>query len=424
MSLRRASSALKCRAFHLTLTGAVKVWYNRLPPLRIRSWPDPKKAFLKQYHSRRKVEAPVQYLQDMRQASNKTMKSYLTRFTDKITYCEKVTDREALSALKGGLNMNTLFWRGAQSKNPGTYDELVEMIRADKSKTSDTPDHAIIDSNRSHSSPTSGQVLASATLNAVPVLTYENAPAKVGPSGGTNNNRRKMKKQTNRPLEGAKFCTFHQLYGHDISKCKDAPRSSDQSNSRSSKKAHYHEHPHRAASPNRESRRQRDQSPRRRETRERSRGESKQRNQAPANGGDTIQEVDTIIRGPHIGGNTRNTQRNYTREMKDPPMITYIVNQSQTNRMAPITFSQEDSQGVYHPHCDVLVVRAIVARNGLKRMLVDNGSLVNILFGSTFDKMQIEHGLVPWPTQYLDSLVIASSHEDESLYLLRWDQHF
>ena len=65
----------------------------------------------------------------MRQAPGETLKSYLARFTDEITYCEQVTDREALSALKGGLNMNTLFWRDVRSKNPSTYDELVEMMR-------------------------------------------------------------------------------------------------------------------------------------------------------------------------------------------------------------------------------------------------------------------------------------------------------
>lgn len=35
----------------------------------------------------------------------------------------------------------------------------------------------------------------------------------------------------------------------------------------------------------------------------------------------------------------------------------------------------------------------MVARNGLKRMLVDNGSSVNILFGTTFDKMVLDHEL-------------------------------
>lgn len=75
MSLRGASPALKCRAFHLTLGGAVEVWYSRLPPLSIRSWPNLKKAFLNQYLSRREGEAPIQRLQDMRQAPGETLKS-------------------------------------------------------------------------------------------------------------------------------------------------------------------------------------------------------------------------------------------------------------------------------------------------------------------------------------------------------------
>lgn len=131
MSLRGVSPTLKCEAFHLTFTGATEVWYSRLPPLSIRSWPDLKKAFLNKYLSQMKGEAPVQRLQDMRQAPGKTQKSYLVRFTDEITYCKQVMDREALSALKGGLNMNTLFWRDVRSKKPDTYDELVEIMRVE-----------------------------------------------------------------------------------------------------------------------------------------------------------------------------------------------------------------------------------------------------------------------------------------------------
>lgn len=38
---------------------------------------------------------------------------------------------------------------------------------------------------------------------------------------------------------------------------------------------------------------------------------------------------------------------------------------------------------MHYPHYDVLVVRGVVTRNGLKRMLIDNESLVNKLFGSS-----------------------------------------
>ncbi|XP_022857368.1 uncharacterized protein LOC111378408 [Olea europaea var. sylvestris] len=284
MTLRGASPALKCRAFHLTLGGVAEVWYNRLPPLSIRSWPDLKKSFLNQYLSHRKGEAPMQRLQDMRQTPGETLKSYLTRFTDEITYCEQVTDREALSALKGGLNMNTLFWRDVRSKHPATYDALVEMMRVEivsremidhrnrAAQGLPPPQRQVGRGPTTHLvtqqwtqvghtvAPTSGQALASATLNAVPVLTYENAPGEAGPSGRADS-KKKKKKWSNRPLERAMFCTFHQLYGHDTSECRDANRRPDRSNPHPSNRSEY---PRRSASPNRRERRHREQSPRRR----------------------------------------------------------------------------------------------------------------------------------------------------------------
>lgn len=36
-----------------------------------------------------------------------------------------------------------------------------------------------------------------------------------------------------------------------------------------------------------------------------------------------------------------------------------------------------------------------MARNGIKKMLVDNGSLVNIIYGATFDKIEVDHELTP-----------------------------
>lgn len=136
--------------------------------------------------------------------------------------------------------------------------------------------------------------------------------------------------------------------------------------------------------------------PRKRKMKNRARGESRQKSSTLTAKGGPICKIDTIIGGPYVRGNTQNAQRNYKREANDPSMTSYFVNRSQVaNRMAPITFSQDDARGVHYPHYDVLVVRAIVAWDGLKHMLVDNESSMNILFRSTVDKMQIKHGLVP-----------------------------
>ena len=54
-----------------------------------------------------------------------------------------------------------------------------------------------------------------------------------------------------------------------------------------------------------------------------------------------------------------------------------------------ITFSDSDLEGCQHPHDDLLVIRAVVANKTIHQVLVDNGSSVDIIFTSAFDKMGI-----------------------------------
>ncbi|KAL2479946.1 Uncharacterized protein Adt_32912 [Abeliophyllum distichum] len=61
-----------------------------------------------------------------------------------------------------------------------------------------------------------------------------------------------------------------------------------------------------------------------------------------------------------------------------------------SKKVDPITFIEEDMRGVHYLYYDALVVRAIVARNGLGRIFVDNGSSVNAIFSSTYEQMNID----------------------------------
>lgn len=65
----------------------------------------------------------------MRQAIGKMLKNYLADFTDEITFCKQIIDKEALLALKESFNMNIMLGRKVGNKNLATYDELVEMLR-------------------------------------------------------------------------------------------------------------------------------------------------------------------------------------------------------------------------------------------------------------------------------------------------------
>jgi hypothetical protein len=53
----------------------------------------------------------------------------------------------------------------------------------------------------------------------------------------------------------------------------------------------------------------------------------------------------------------------------------------------PITFSQEDIKLVTFPHTDAMVIIEHISKWDVTRVLVDNGSQVEILFLSTFEQM-------------------------------------
>ena len=53
----------------------------------------------------------------------------------------------------------------------------------------------------------------------------------------------------------------------------------------------------------------------------------------------------------------------------------------------PITFLETDTNGVCFPQNDMLVVEAVIGNHTVCRMLVDNGSSVDILYSDYLEKM-------------------------------------
>ena len=65
----------------------------------------------------------------------------------------------------------------------------------------------------------------------------------------------------------------------------------------------------------------------------------------------------------------------------------------------PIAFIQEDAQRLHHPHDDALVIIPLVADYTTRRVLMDNGSSVDILYYPTFQNMRInKEWLIPSDT--------------------------
>ncbi|KAL2479824.1 Uncharacterized protein Adt_32790 [Abeliophyllum distichum] len=87
-----------------------------------------------------------------------------------------------------------------------------------------------------------------------------------------------------------------------------------------------------------------------------------------------------------------NSQRNYAKAAREEPLESWQVHGHRLKTLQ-ILFTEEDEAGIHYPHCDALVVRAVVTKNILGRTLVDDRSTMNILFGSAFDQIDVDHEL-------------------------------
>ena len=102
-------------------------------------------------------------------------------------------------------------------------------------------------------------------------------------------------------------------------------------------------------------------------------------------------EIRTIFGRPHFTGQMRGAQNRYVREARDRSLTnTDSLDKWPTKQFRgevdDITFSDRDVCYVHHPHCDALVFTAMVANNNVHRMLVDNGSSIDILYYQAFQR--------------------------------------
>lgn len=55
-----------------------------------------------------------------------------------------------------------------------------------------------------------------------------------------------------------------------------------------------------------------------------------------------------------------------------------------------VTFSKRGARPVHHSHSDAMAIIAQVGNNKVHRVLVDNGSVVNIIFQSALERMGLD----------------------------------
>ena len=197
----------------------------------------------------------------------------------------------------------------------------------------------------------------------------------------------------------SKYCHYHRNNGHTTDEC-DTLRDKIEELIRAGHLRHYIREvgvgpprPRYERNDNRRTERRNDQRAERREPRrEPARAQNAEQREPPqpqprrADDRPPLRGTINMISGGFAGGGRSSSSRK--RHLRAVQQIHVISNRTQ-RRMPPITFSDSDFQGTDPNQDDPMVITVEVESFAIKKVLIDQGSSVDILYWKTFNKMQI-----------------------------------
>ncbi|KAL5541984.1 hypothetical protein UlMin_009694 [Ulmus minor] len=93
-------------------------------------------------------------------------------------------------------------------------------------------------------------------------------------------------------------------------------------------------------------------------------------------------------------GETNRARKNYARQSRTDPFPHQVNSTGHKEKIPrfsddPIIFTESEARDLWHPHTDAIVVTLRIVGRKVFRILVDNGSSADILFKSTFNRMNL-----------------------------------
>ncbi|CAL2254891.1 unnamed protein product [Prunus armeniaca] len=107
--------------------------------------------------------------------------------------------------------------------------------------------------------------------------------------------------------------------------------------------------------------------------------------------------INTISGGPTLAGPSNRSMKQYVRAAHCPQV--FGIEDDRCRKLPkvgwePITFCEEEEEGIIYPHDDPMIIRAEIADYDVGRVLIDTGSSVNVIFADAFKGLGIAEGMV------------------------------
>lgn len=111
-----------------------------------------------------------------------------------------------------------------------------------------------------------------------------------------------------------------------------------------------------------------------------------------------------IYRDHGLEGDSNKTRKNYARSCRADPVLpppNIFVNKIKHDHQKSariedycITFTEAKERRLVHPHNDALIIPLCISNATVRRILVDNGSSVNIIYKKAFDWLVVRSVLI------------------------------
>ena len=95
-----------------------------------------------------------------------------------------------------------------------------------------------------------------------------------------------------------------------------------------------------------------------------------------------------VIIGGTLTGQSSKSRKTYLKVVQNVQLLGRSPRTRVMDEQA-ITFTDEDAERVHHPYDDAIVITLLIANYTTRRVLVDNGSLADILYYPTFQQMRL-----------------------------------
>ncbi|XP_074356310.1 uncharacterized protein LOC141696012 [Apium graveolens] len=338
----------KSRFFTSTLKGGAQRWFSRIFSRSIHSWKEFRASFFRRFWANKTHEMHMCHLETIRQHDNESLSAYIRRFQEAINKVSSLDEREALSIFRRNLDpehsekyivelinkepqsLTTAYSMAARFIKEIDVLQAMRMTRDGGSRSKNTDDPP---KGGYHQDKKFKQSNQSKERQANPVF------QRLGPKQELNSDPGPVK-QAREPKPYNRQYDYHETHGHKTENCLSLKYFIEDQVKKGNMNKYL--------------------------VRDNSRGEAQKKGKNVVN----------VVLG---GSYSPPRSPNFGEEVLSIQSLSKLV----------ISFSNKDYEGVNPNHNAALVVTLDIFDNEVRRMLIDNGSSVNILFKHTVDRMQL-----------------------------------